>query len=776
MKRTFSLLCLLMFFSVALSAQESDSTSAKKNLLKLSLKDLMNVDVVTASRKAQKFSEAPANVIVITHDMIEERGYQTLTEVFEDLPGFDFTTKQPAGEFPAQNIFRGLTDAGQTKMLLMVNGIVQNEISNGWMNNVSSDFPIIDIERIELISGPGSSLYGANAYAGLINVITRNPFEFSDQNYFLNAKLLYGPNQTISPEVFTGYKFDNGLEVLLVAKLYLTDGDGGSGRPDPGNYFHNNYEPDSVYTTEYGNIANETYGGKTKAIPDGFYNGMEDFSVRGSIRKGDFTLGFSYFRKEEGLGSSLAGYEYFANTDGIDFLAAQGGYLISAMYDTRLTEEVYSKTLFYHRNTSILPATGFTYTNKYQSVNNGIDNPVVDKKKAYSGEGFETRLEQQVNLDLAKNHSIIFGFLFEQRNEQYYGISLGPEQDKSSTIVESTFDSEIRSVQPVYFINNAAFYIQDDYRFSDSYKITGGFRYDYNSEFGGIINPRLALVTNPFHNFTAKLLYGHAYKAPTVFELFDEWHGNDKLNPQEIRTTELELRYFFSDNYNLNFDYYYSSLDNLIVIADNPNTSLVPIGPNGEYETYYQNIGSTILTGFTFSLGHFINSNLRYQINYTNTMGENAEEIPNVARHKINFVINYKLFDKLNINLRGNYVSKVKAPEGNLYFYPKTEETINQIGYDYVVAENADGYIPDHFTVNLTLRGTNLFGESFQLEPELIIRNLFDTEYFTPGRQLLMSVRPVDELQPGIQNPEGYNPAYHPQPGMEVMFRLVYKL
>jgi len=772
-----TILIIQLVLCGSLIAQEADSTVTRRNLLKLSLKDLMNVDVVTASRKEQKFSEAPANVIVISAETIEQRGYQTLTEVFEDLPGFDFTTKQPAGEFPAQNIFRGLTDAGQTKMLLMVDGIVQNDISNGWMNNVSYDFPMEDIERIELISGPGSSLYGANAYAGLINVITKDPFKNHDEESFLEAKLLYGANNTISPELFAGYRFENGLTLQLAGRLFMSDGDRGIDRYDPAGYFHNNYEPDSVFTTEHGNIANErTASGLTKKLPDGFGNDIKDVSFRGKITKEGFTLGFSYWNKEEGLGSSLVGYEYFGNTDGIDYLAAQKGYYIYSGYDTQLSKNVFSKTLFYHRNTSIAPSTGFTYTYKYQSVNNGIDSPVIDKKKAYSGEGFETRIEQQVNIDLEKNHSMIFGFLFEQRNEEYYGMSIGPEQDGRSTIVNSTYDSGLRTVQPVYFINNAAVYVQDDYRFSDSYKLTAGFRYDYNSQFKGIINPRVALVANPVKNLTVKLLYGHAHKAPTVFELFDEWHGNNELKPQKIQTSEIELRYFLNDNINLSFDYYYSNLDNLINIVENPDPTYVIIGPNGEHETYYQNVGSTNLSGYTISLDHFINKELRYHLDYTNTIGENGNEIANTAWHKLNFSINYSLWDKLNINLRGNFVGKVSAPSDNLYFYPKTPETVSQVGYDYVIHENPDGYIPNHFVTHLTLRGTNLFGEGFNLEPELIIRNLFDTEYYTPGRQLLMAVRPVNEIQASIQNPVGYNPAYHPQPGREIIFRLVYKL
>ena len=659
---------------------------------------------------------------------------------------------------------------------MMVDGIVINNISNGWLTGTSYDIPLSDIERIELVSGPGSSLYGANAYAGLINIITKDGFKETDKNYFINADVAVGEYNTIAPQIFTGYKFDNGLSVQLAGRLYTTDGDKGKGRPDPGNYFHNNYEPDSVLTTEYGKIVNETVNGRTKYIPDGFDNYINDFSLRGKVNIKDLTLGFSYWHRDEGLGSTLVGYEYFANTPGIKHSLEQGGLTVYASYENQLTDNVFSKTILHHRNTTELPGTGFTYTYKFQSVDNGVDPPVENKRKSYSGKGTETRIEQQVNIDFTKEHNIVLGFLLEERNEEYYGISLGPEQDPGSTIIQSTFDSEDKSVQPVYFRQNAAFYFHDEMIFKNKYRVTAGLRYDYNNASGGIINPRLALVGSPYKNLTAKLLYGHAYKAPTVFELYDEWAGNEDLKPQGIKTAELELSYLLNDNLGIKGNYYYSMLDNLINITENPDPVAVPIGPNGEHETYYQNVGSTNLSGYTLSIRQNVYDNLSYSINYTGTIGEDGSEIDNVARHKINFTCNYRVWNKLNINLRGNYVGRVKAPLLNRYFQQKTAATIADVGYDYLTADNPDGYIPDHFTLNLTLRGENLFGDDFKLVPEIIVRNLLGTEYFTAGRQLIMGVRPVDEIQSSIQNPEGYNPAYHPQPGREILFRLVYNL
>lgn len=772
----FGILFIVVCSSFLALAQTADTAGVeKKSLLKLSIKDLMDVKVVTASRKEQAFSEAPANVIVVTSQMIRDRGYNTLNEVFEDLPGFDFTMKQPSGEYPSHSIFRGITDVGQTKLLFMVDGIVQNDISNGWLNNVGYDFPLNDIDRIELISGPGSSLYGANAYAGLINVITRDPLEGNDQTYFLEAKLSYGSNTTISPEIFAGYKFDNGLTMQLAARLYTSKGDGGLDRYDPGNYFHNNYEPDSVLTTEYGNIVNNLSVSNRKRIPDGFKNEINDYAIRGKIRKDNFSLGFSYWNKQEGLGSEVVGYEYFTYSDNLDYTVRHSGLTLYSTYDMKFSSSFTTKTLFYYRNTKVLPETGFYYTYKYQSVNNGIDPPVSNKKKGYSGEGFEIRLEQQFNYDFSKNHNLVFGFLLEQKNGQYYGISLGPEQDEYSTVVQSTYISEERTVQPFRFEKNAAAYVQDQYNFSDKYSLTTGLRYDYNIQYKSVLNPRIAFIASPFEDISVKFLYGHAYKAPTLFELYDEWRGNDQLEPQKIETTEIELYYYLLSNLGVKLNYFYSQLDNLITEAPNPDPQKIPIGPNGEHETYYQNIGNTKISGFTFSIDQIISENLKYSANYTYLIGENGTEINNVAKHKINFSLDYNLMNKININLRANYIGKVKAPETNLYFYPKTQATISQIGYDYLTAEKNNGYVEDVLLLNLTLRGTNLF-DFADIEPQLIVRNLLDTDYYTVGRQAGSGLRPVNEIQPVIQNPSGFIPAYHPQPGRDILFRLVFKL
>src|SRR5690606_32204824 len=77
------------------------------------------VQVVSASRRGQRISEAPSNIVVLTQEMIRRRGYLTMTEALQDVPYFDFTTFHDSGEYPTHFLLRGLTDVGQTKVLTM---------------------------------------------------------------------------------------------------------------------------------------------------------------------------------------------------------------------------------------------------------------------------------------------------------------------------------------------------------------------------------------------------------------------------------------------------------------------------------------------------------------------------------------------------------------------------------------------------------------------------------------------------------------------------------
>ena len=774
MTSRIAILCAALALLCPLAESVHAAGDDLDDLLDMGLENLMEFQVVTPSRKSQTVAQAPANVTVITAEMIERRGYRTLEEALRDVPGFDFTTSQPAGEYPTHFLFRGIGDVGHTKTLIMVDGLVRNDVSNGWARGLGYDFILNDVELIEVISGPGSALYGANAYTGLINVITR-PAGVSVGQLQVDAAATVGGHGTVAPQFLARYQSAGGLKVRLAGRWYRTDGDAGLDRPDPGRYFRDNYEPDTVLTTEHGDIANERLAdGGRKPLANGFGTDVDDLYLRGRVEKEPFTLDFTFWDRDEGLGSEVVGYEYFANTPGIEYRAHHRGYALLATHAAELRTRLSARSRLYFRSSRILPETGFVYTYKYQSVDNGLDPPVVDKIKGYHGEGFVAGLEQQLDVDLGPRHALVLGFQLEQEIKQYFGISLGRAQDASSTIIGSAYTSETESVQPVFFSHNAAFFAQDEYQLRDGYTLTAGLRLDLDDEYGHVFNPRLTLVRAPERGPGFKLLYGQAYKAPTVFELFDEFRGNERLDPEKIGTAEMEVNYRPSDGLLLKAGFFHSELTDIIVVASNPDTLRVPVGPNSEYLDYYQNIGSASVNGLTLSADFQLLQDLQGYANYSFTVDEDGDELDNIARHKANWGINYLFSERLNVNLRSNWRGRVKAPLSNRYFYPKDPDSIAQVGYDYVTEKDPDGYMDGEWLVHLTLTGRRLFGDDGGLTPQLIVRNLLDTGYTGIGRQSGSGTRPVGDLQPQVQNPSGFIPAYHPQPGREIFFRVSY--
>lgn len=148
------------------------SKVGESDLIELSLEDLMNLEITTASKTAEKLSDAPGIVSVLTKDEISRYGGTTLKELLEKIPGLigstvymtDRSTIAPRGDQVL---------ASSSHVLLLVNGRpVREALEGGIKSEMYEAFPVNIIERIEVIRGPGSVLYGSNAFSAVINVIT----------------------------------------------------------------------------------------------------------------------------------------------------------------------------------------------------------------------------------------------------------------------------------------------------------------------------------------------------------------------------------------------------------------------------------------------------------------------------------------------------------------------------------------------------------------------------------------------------------------------------
>jgi len=208
MKKIFSFFRLVSFglaLAVRLSAQEPDST-----LTGLSLDELLNIKISAAAKYDQTISEAPASVTIITAEEIQAYGYETLEDVFKSVRGF-YTSYDRNYSYLGARGFSRPTDYNN-RILLLINGHTTNENYYG-ATYIGTDAGLnLDmIERIEIVRGPSSALYGTSALFAIINIITKTGGEIDGLEISAGA----GSYRKRRGTALFGKEFANGVEMMI---------------------------------------------------------------------------------------------------------------------------------------------------------------------------------------------------------------------------------------------------------------------------------------------------------------------------------------------------------------------------------------------------------------------------------------------------------------------------------------------------------------------------------------------------------------------------------
>ena len=732
----------LISASFSINSNSLFAAEAKHDYFELSLEELAGIKVVTSSKREQTVEDSYANIMVVTKEMIERRGYRNIIEILEDLPGFDFATYEDGGgEYPVHFMNRGIGgDNGNTRLLVMIDGLVQNHISFNWSQGLTDEQMLLDIERIEVVQGPGSSLYGAQAVSGIVHIITKQKFKGSD------VKLLIGENNTRSLEYMYGNTIGE-INYQIALKAYQSDGDMGKDRPDPGGYFSNNVHPDFLTANYdengiYGeNVTNPIAG---QPIPDGFNNSKDDKTLRFKVSKDDMQLGINYWEKRDGLGSYVTGYEYDATAK--DFITHHSSFTVYMNNKIDIvTDEVMWKTDLWYRVDNQESDTGFRYNYRFN-----------DLKKSYHGSSSQVGFENQVDWKLSQDKTLILGtrLLGNRQTEQI--VSLGAIQNGNASTTNSSWDIAVtgaglfqEKVNEIYDENEIAFYALLEGSITNELSYSVGTRYSRGSDYGWTNNPRAGLIYRPFDDWTIKALYGSAFRQPSLFELRDEFRGSLDLDPEEIDTFEIEVLKQFKSVGTLKANVFHSSLnDGISLIADASRAG-------GER---YANVDSSKVRGVSLFANVQPMDNLSLYSNYIflegNMDGGKWKELPNTAQNKINIGANWQpLEPTFNVNMRLNYVGKRETPLSNTYFNDKA---------------------PSYTKFDLVLTWAELFSKQ-GLSTQLVLNNLFDESYYGVGRQSGSSIS--SEYDPASNpDPAGFIPAYHPQAGRTIYWNVTYRM
>ena len=137
-------------------------------LVPLSLAELLAIPVVTASRQQENRAHTPAHIVVVTREQIRERRYRNLADLLEDLPGVDFMRGTKSS---AYNYFSIQGHAGSTKLLILLDGVRIGHPAGGNIP-VAENYALHQARQVEVLYGPAAALYGADAVAAVINIVT----------------------------------------------------------------------------------------------------------------------------------------------------------------------------------------------------------------------------------------------------------------------------------------------------------------------------------------------------------------------------------------------------------------------------------------------------------------------------------------------------------------------------------------------------------------------------------------------------------------------------
>lgn len=170
MKKNLFFLLYLFLSIISISSIAYSQTVPTDSLFSISFDELMNMKVSSGSKIVQRANEVNAKVKIITCDDIQKRGYNTIDEVLQDLPGFQSRNIQSINSY----IFgRGIPNQNNL-MLLLIDGIQINELNSGGFYG-GAQYNLDNVERIEIVYGPASVVYGTNAVSGVVNIITKKP-------------------------------------------------------------------------------------------------------------------------------------------------------------------------------------------------------------------------------------------------------------------------------------------------------------------------------------------------------------------------------------------------------------------------------------------------------------------------------------------------------------------------------------------------------------------------------------------------------------------------
>ena len=748
--------------------------------------------VTSVSKAKEPLAEAPATVSVITGADIERRGYTDLEAVLRDLAGFDFSRRAGASY---SNIYqRGYRSIETNRTMLLIDGVEDNDLasSTAWL---SRQFPLSNIDRIEVVYGPASTMYGANAFAGVINVVTKQPEQIVAEGKKLggDARLLVSNNANAIDGVVAGQNAAGNLRWSLAARRYAGDDLPGLDREpqwdfDPAFYDAIDYTRTAglnptaataianvraryteaqlapffrVTTDAAGNWTaitltpegvararaldksayEQTVGGQRIAPGSPVDDWMLDFKVATS----NTLFGVQRWRTREA--GSVPLVDTFAASGRNGFLWTPEHLSVYMKNFARYLDDKLQMQLSTQFNQHSLDGTDSAniFLQNYQLGNLLVNDLVAGQAPRWNHQ-YNYRLNNRLRSELN---------LFYERSERLNivgGLEARYSSVGANNITSATAPADETGATPAGVLGgnqigsrDLGLYAQASWRARPMLKLVAGGRVDNNTirqngGYGTVFNPRLAGVFTRQRK-VFKVMYSEAFQDAPNFQKYQTAPGirelsNPGLKPEKVKNFEASASWEPRPALAFQLVGYRSKYSGIVQeVSGIPCTQI----PGCTTTNQFRNVGRLEIKGLQAD-ARWTPESFRLQANYTFTSPQDPDRdqrVGDIASHRLNVLGGRRFFsDRLDTEMRINGVLGRKTGAGTTVF----NNPFTKIA-DYFIVSGA-------VTYRRLVPGVDL---------QFSVENLFNQDYWDPS----------------LRNPSGFPIAPQiPQPGTTAFLRL----
>jgi outer membrane receptor for ferrienterochelin and colicin len=593
--------------------------------------------VTIATGRAHAYRTAPAVATVITAEDIRNGGYRNVVEALQLVPGFHLGWS--SSYFPNLAV-RGFSGLWSGNVLFLLDGVAQSDLVMGNHIGILGTIPLDVIDRIEVTRGPGSSVFGADAFSAVVNVITRRRIEQG------KVTLSRGSERTLDGRLLAGAQTES-TEFVLGAEAMRTDGASLTIRADRLTPVASalgvglSLAPTEVSTARdtFGVLVNATRG-----------------RTHGMLRISQWN--------DKGLGAGLFGVIDPTGTFHRQTLEGQIDHevkvndrlSVSFQLDGEQTSMALEQvTLF---PTSVVFPTGLRINSSAEQgilrLRSDLRYAASDRHFITAGIGYEHARYTLDGMEVSGVFGLPMSLLASgPEGPAFPGFSppafnpviLGYARALGQLLTATASASDASGSRDLLFG-----YVQDEWLIAPKWSLTWGVRVDDYSDVGTQVSSRAVLVWIPRPEWTAKLLYGEGFRPPTVMEtqrgLLPIYQANASLQPERLRTVELALRYQPQPTFALGLNLFRHSTVDQIRQQDR--------GFYAEPENVGRQVGEGAEVELKWMLARdlFFRGWYAYQYNVDETTGKDAGYSPH---HRFFGSLQYRL-GRTFFNLQGLYV------------------------------------------------------------------------------------------------------------------------